>query len=126
MVKLEPHSPKPGQSVLPAEAGESELRSRLDALKADLGEAVAQEKVEKRASSGSGSTNGALGTGLRAGSDLAAGVLVGSGIGYLLDQQFGVSPLFLIIFMMLGMAAGFWNVYRLGMRGNAKRPGSTD
>lgn len=114
MVKLEPNSPEPGKSDPDAEA--AELRSRLDALKADLGDAVAAEKAETAASRGGQASNGALGVGMRAGSELAAGVLVGCAVGYLIDQQFGVSPLFLIIFMMMGMATGFWNIYRMGAR----------
>ncbi len=47
---------------------------------------------------------------------MVAGILVGTGIGYLLDRFLGTKPWLLIIFMMLGMAAGFRNIYRLGMR----------
>ncbi len=123
MREPEPNSPQPGKTGPEAEAEAAALRSRLDALKADLGDAVAQEKAGEASSRGGGSDGGALGTGLRAGSDLAAGVIVGAGIGYLLDRQFGVSPLFLIIFMMVGMAAGFWSVYRLGSRSSVRKPG---
>lgn len=59
---------------------------------------------------------------MRASSELAAGVIVGGGIGYLLDRQFGTMPIFLLIFLMVGMAAGFLNLYKLGMR----RPGGPD
>jgi ATP synthase protein I len=114
MVKPEPHSPEPGKTDPDAEA--AELRLRLDALKAELGDAVAVEKAETAASRGGQASNGALGVGMRAGSELTAGVLVGCGIGYLIDLQFGVAPLFLIIFMLMGMATGFWNIYRMGMR----------
>lgn len=107
-----------------ADVEAAELRSRLEALKTDLGDAAAVENSDAAASRSKGSSNGALGVGLRAGSDLAAGVIVGGGIGYLLDRQFGVSPLFLIIFVMIGMAAGFWNVYRLGVRKSGERTGS--
>jgi ATP synthase protein I len=114
MREPEPNSPKAGKKDPLDEA--VELRSRLDALKADLGEAQAAEASGAGAKASASSTDGAMGVGLRAGSELVAGVLVGCGIGYVLDRQFGTSPLFLIIFMMMGMAAGFWNVYRLGTR----------
>lgn len=112
----EPHSDKPGQGDKGAvQAGEdAALNERLKALKADLGEVVAGKEAEESKGRSASSTGGAMGVGLRAGSELGAGVIVGGGIGYLLDQQFGASPLFLIIFLMIGMAAGFWNVYRLG------------
>ena len=51
-------------------------------------------------------------TGFRVGTELLAGVLVGAGIGYLLDEYFSMRPLFLIVFLFLGGAAGFLNVYR--------------
>ncbi|MEM9048266.1 MAG: AtpZ/AtpI family protein [Pseudomonadota bacterium] len=38
--------------------------------------------------------------------DLVAGVGIGFGMGYWLDTQFGSMPLFLILFVMLGLAAG--------------------
>lgn len=125
MVKPEPHSPNSGRMAPSANTEATELRLRLDALKADLGDAVAGDRAKAEASRNKGTSNGALGVGLRAGSDLAAGVLVGCGIGYLLDRQFGTSPLFLIVFMMIGMAAGFWNVYRLGVRGSGPRDRNT-
>ena len=45
-------------------------------------------------------------------SELISGVIVGAGIGYLLDILFGTRPLLLIIFLFLGGVAGFLNVYR--------------
>ena len=44
--------------------------------------------------------------------ELISGVIVGAGIGYLLDILFGTRPLLLIIFLFLGGVAGFLNVYR--------------
>jgi ATP synthase protein I len=122
MGQPEPHSPEPGKTDPVAEA--AELRSRLEALKVDLGDAVASEKAESIKSSRGQSSGGALGVGMRAGSELTAGVLVGCGIGYLIDRLFDTSPLFLIIFMMFGMATGFWNVYRIGMRKSVTPDGS--
>lgn len=66
-------------------------------------------------------------------SEFVAGVLVGAGLGYLLDQFAGTSPWGLIVFLMLGFAAGVLNVLRAagvvaepaaGVR--AKRPGDDD
>ena len=116
MVKPEPHAPDEGGTVPRAEREAADLKVRLDALKADLCETAAGRPGGQGARGRAASDGGAIGAGLRAGSELIAGVIVGGGIGYLLDRQTGFSPLFLIIFLMFGMAAGFWNVYRLARR----------
>ena len=38
--------------------------------------------------------------------ELVAGLLIGFGIGYGLDALFGTMPLFLVLFILLGLAAG--------------------
>lgn len=38
--------------------------------------------------------------------ELVAGILIGFGIGYGLDSLFGTMPIFLILFILLGFAAG--------------------
>jgi ATP synthase protein I len=38
--------------------------------------------------------------------ELVAGILIGLGIGYGLDSLFGTMPLFLVLFVLLGLAAG--------------------
>ena len=55
----------------------------------------------------------ASGVGIRIAADLLAGVLVGGGIGYVLDDFFGTKPILLVIFLFFGGAAGFLNVYRM-------------
>jgi|GEM_PF-652474 len=44
--------------------------------------------------------------------DLAAGVIVGVGAGYLLDRLVGTLPLFMIVGLFVGMAAGVKNMMR--------------
>ena len=51
--------------------------------------------------------------GLRAGSEFVSAVIVGLGIGWVLDRALGTNPAFLIVFFMIGVAAGVWNVIRL-------------
>jgi ATP synthase protein I len=46
------------------------------------------------------------------GSQMVAATFLGAGIGWWLDKWTGKSPLFLVIFFMLGSAAGFISVYR--------------
>jgi ATP synthase protein I len=50
--------------------------------------------------------------GFRLSSELVAGVVVGAGIGWLIDRWLGVSPWGLIVFLLLGFAAGVLNVMR--------------
>ena len=50
--------------------------------------------------------------GSRIAAELISGVLVGAGLGYLLDKLCNTAPLQLIIFLILGGIAGFLNVYR--------------
>ncbi len=52
------------------------------------------------------------GSGLQAGIEVVAGVGVGVLIGWGLDRWLGTMPLFLIVFFMLGAAAGVLNAYR--------------
>ncbi len=59
--------------------------------------------------------------GLRLSSELVAGVLVGAVLGWLIDRWLGVSPLGLIVFVLLGFAAGIVNVLRAA--GLAAGPG---
>jgi ATP synthase protein I len=54
----------------------------------------------------------AMARGFRLSTELVAGVLVGAGLGWLLDRWLGISPWGLIIFLLLGFAAGVLNVMR--------------
>lgn len=47
------------------------------------------------------------------GVDLVVSTLVGGVIGYFLDKNFGTTPVFLIIFLVLGFASGFLNIYKI-------------
>ena len=50
---------------------------------------------------------------IRVGVELVAALLVGVGIGWLLDRWLHTRPVFLIVFVLLGGAAGIRNVYRV-------------
>ena len=49
----------------------------------------------------------------RVGTELLAGFLIGAGIGWTLDQWVNTTPLFLIIFFILGGVAGMYNLWRV-------------
>lgn len=59
------------------------------------------------------------GLGLRAGLEVASALVVGVGFGLALDWWLSTRPLFLVLGLFLGGAAGVMNVYRLmlGRRG---------
>jgi ATP synthase protein I len=59
--------------------------------------------------------------GFRLAADLLAGVLGGFAIGWGLDYLLGTSPWFLLVFIVLGMAAGILNVIRAATSMEAKR-----
>lgn len=56
--------------------------------------------------------------GLRIGVELFSAVIVGAGIGCLLDDFFGSKPWLLVVFLFFGGAAGILNVYRLSQKEN--------
>lgn len=53
-----------------------------------------------------------LGNGVQAGVEVVAGVVGGVAIGWALDSWTGLRPLFVILFFVLGAAAGLLNAYR--------------
>jgi ATP synthase protein I len=44
--------------------------------------------------------------------EFVAGILVGAGIGWVLDRWLGISPWGMIVFLLLGFAAGVLNLMR--------------
>jgi ATP synthase protein I len=105
-----------------AQTDEAALSARLQRLGEGLGHA--RERVgppskdlgEDRATTASGYARG-----FRLSSELVAGVLVGAGIGWLIDRGLGTSPWGFIVFLLLGFAAGVLNV----MRSAGVAPGGT-
>ena len=70
-------------------------------------------------SSGMGG-NSLLGIGLRVGVELVSALVVAVAIGWWLDSYFHTKPFLLIVFVLLGGAAGLLNVWRLlgaGLKG---------
>jgi ATP synthase protein I len=57
-----------------------------------------------------------MGVAFRIATELVAGVFVGGFIGYFLDQWLGTAPILLIVFLLLGIAAGLLNSVRAAQR----------
>jgi len=73
---------------------------------------IAKKKI-KRIKKENGSSNAAsLGKALKISTELVASVVVGSTIGFLLDNWFDTKPLLTICFFIMGVAAGILNVFR--------------
>src|SRR4029078_10255918 len=89
---------------------EAALSARLQRL----GERLAQANGTSENGSGPRQTAdpSAIARGFRLSTELVAGVLVGAVIGWLLDRWLGISPWGLIVFLLLGFAAGVLNVMR--------------
>ena len=49
----------------------------------------------------------------RVGTELLAGLIIGAGIGWTIDQWIDTTPLFLIIMFILGGVAGIYNLWRV-------------
>ena len=90
---------------------EADLSARLQRL----GERLAhQEGTSRQVEAGSSSKSdpSALARGFRLSTELVGGVAVGAFIGWALDKWLGISPWGMIVFLLLGFAAGVINVMR--------------
>ena len=90
---------------------EAALSARLQRL----GEGLARQRAtetSKDASENRAATASGYAKGFRLSSELVAGVIVGAGLGWLVDRWFGITPWGLIVFLLLGFAAGVLNVMR--------------
>jgi ATP synthase protein I len=102
-------------------AEEAALSARLQ----HLGDRLARQRVSEKVETVSGprSDPSALARGFRLSTELVAGVLVGAFIGWALDRWLGISPWGMIVFLLLGFAAGVINVMRAA--GVSSGPGPT-
>ncbi len=105
--------------------GDADKRRRSDRLKDRLREL--ERKLEPREGEHDspseeelGRRSTALGKAFQLATELVAGVFVGGLLGWLLDRWFGTLPLFLLVFLLLGIAAGFLNVIRAARRMSEK------
>ena len=73
---------------------------------------IAKKNIKKNKEKNRGSNVASLGKALKISTELVAAVVVGSTIGFLLDNWFDTKPLLTICFFFMGVAAGILNVFR--------------
>ena len=81
----------------------------------NLKEKIDHLQHDKEKKSASKRNNGA-GFGFKISTEIVAALIVGVGIGLLVDNYFNTKPFGLIIFFVLGAFAGYLNVYRVMRR----------
>lgn len=91
-------------------SGEDDLERRREQLAAKIDVRETAEEAARQRAERSSMTGYAVA--FRLSTELVAGVLVGAVIGYLIDLWLGISPWGLIVFLLLGFAAGVLNVLR--------------
>jgi len=108
----EPEGPEDAGRSRRAVSGAAD--EELDRRRRDLEAALASRRplaVDGRDAPSSGGMAG-FGNALRLSSEFVAAIVVGAGIGWFLDRFAGTSPWGLILFLILGFAAGVLNVLR--------------
>ena len=73
---------------------------------------IAKKKIKKKQIKNNGSNVASLGKALKISTELVAAVVVGSTIGFLLDNWFDTKPWLTICFFFIGAAAGILNVIK--------------
>tara|TARA_Y100001936_G_scaffold236541_1_gene266095 strand:+ start:195 stop:479 length:285 start_codon:yes stop_codon:yes gene_type:complete len=73
---------------------------------------IAKKNIVNSEEKNKGSNAASLGKALKISTELVAAVVVGSTIGFLLDNWFDTKPMLTICFFFMGVAAGITNVFR--------------
>ena len=93
-----------------------DLASRIASAKRD------RDIEDNRTSREASPEMSGMARGMRIGTEFIAAILVGAGIGYLIDLGVGTSPWGLLIMLLVGFAAGILNVTRVVAQMNAASP----
>ncbi len=78
-----------------------EIKDRIEKVKSDIKEKEINSK-----------TVSPLGTAMKMGTEFVAAVFVASLIGFYIDKWLETTPIFIIIFFIIGSVAGIFNVVR--------------
>ena len=80
-----------------------ELSARLE---------IAKKKIKKKQTKNNSSNAASLGKALKISTELVAAVVVGTTLGFILDNWFDTRPWLTICFFFMGVAAGILNVIK--------------
>ena len=114
--------PTPGHGDISPEE-RAAFRQRSEAIGKRL-DAVKTERESASRSSRTPVDGAAFGKAFRLAAELLVGVGVGGFIGWALDRQFGTGPWLLVLFVILGFAAGITNVIRTAQAEQRKQQAS--
>ena len=92
--------------------------TQRDGFDARLRNARTRQGLDPAPGPGNGDGSGSLpqgswGIGLRAGVEIVSALIAGAALGWLLDRWLGTGPWLLLVFFVVGGAAGVLNLYRL-------------
>ena len=90
----------------------AQFERRVSELDKKLGKVRAERDAEAGDREGSAMRGRGMAAGMRMASEMVGAVLVGAAIGYGLDLFLGTKPWLLLLFFVLGFAAGLLNVMR--------------
>lgn len=124
---------KPGETgkTMPGATGQPEHRDQeLERRRRDLEAAIATRRPQAETGDGETKSDSVSGFGnaMKLSSEFVAGVIVGAGLGWVIDSWAGTSPFGLIVFLLLGFGAGVLNVLRsagLVAEAGIRHPGKT-
>ena len=80
-----------------------QFKTRLKIAKDKISRKNSQKKVEPKSN---------IGTAFKMSTELVSAVVVGTIIGFILDNWFGTKPWLILIFFFVGVAAGIMNVVK--------------
>ena len=103
------------------ERGGPDPSEKVLSFEARLQAARGRQGLDAKPAARSAANASALGIGLRVGVELFSALAVAVAIGWGLDRWLHTMPLFLIIFVLLGGAAGVANLWRMVAPGGGRR-----
>ena len=77
---------------------------------------IAKNKAKSRKSSKNEESSSNMGTAFKMSTELVSAVVVGTIIGFILDNWFGTKPWLILIFFFVGVIAGIMNVVKSAKR----------
>ena len=77
---------------------------------------IAKKKAKSRKSAKNSESSSNMGTAFKMSTELVSAVVVGTIIGFILDNWFGTKPWLILIFFFVGVIAGIMNVIKSAKR----------